>query len=771
MDTNKKCFLLLILFFLFIAFNVSGQQLSVSGRVQTQNTHIPVKYASVILSKQDSIFLKGTTTDSIGIFGLNNLSADSYILTVSCMGFEQKKILIQNLSESTHIDIFLNESVLSINEVVISASSTVSRINQRIVFPTQLQLSHSANGIQLLNTMMLPGLNINPMLNCISSPDGGTVILQINGINATSEELLTIQPGQIKRVEYSDYAGIRYGNSSKIVNFIVQRNNKGGVVGVDLMNSMNIIAGGDVVFAKFNQGESEYSLHYTAAFQDFKNNCRNLTERFDFGSSFLSRKEIREGGDYQAQAHDLVLGYNFQQNDSSFFNAKIKYGYTYHPHNDFNNCLVVNNISAGWISEKLSRKLYAPTVDLYYQYGFNNKQKLYANIVGSYFKAQSDRAYLEYNNTNILFRENLNTSSDRISLIAEGIYEKGFNRGTLKFGLKHIQSYTEQRFFQESQIQYVLNQSETALFSEWNFQSKQLNYSLGLKLNRVSLSNEAVAKDYIHLLPKAMIGYKFTENSFIRYDMEMSQTNPTLFELTDTEIRIDPYYVEKGNSSLKPYWNLNNALFYENRMGLLTFNLNLSYHYKHNPIMESKSLVGSYFVMTLNNMNRWNKYHTDMTCKIGMIRNVLQFSLTGGFNHYDSQGKDYTHSHSNFYYRADLLAMYKKWMFMAQIQPFDEQLYGETLTKSGNYHYLAVQYNTNNLSLGIGAFNPFKNVSRTIVENVNQEAPFRRESFSDASRIFVFTLTWNFSFGKTHTSGNQLLNNKDTEKGIRERYK
>ena len=130
------------------------------------------------------------------------------MLSVSCLGFETKRILIQNLTESAQIDVYLNENVLLLGEVVISASSTINKINQRIVFPTKLQISHSANGMQLLNTMMLPGLNINPMLNTISSSDGGKVILQINGVNTTPEEIQTLQPRQIKRIEYSDYAGI-----------------------------------------------------------------------------------------------------------------------------------------------------------------------------------------------------------------------------------------------------------------------------------------------------------------------------------------------------------------------------------------------------------------------------------------------------------------------------------------------------------------------------------------------------------------------------------
>ena len=244
MDLNKKHLLYLTVFFLFLSLNASGQSNSISGRVLNQNTKESVEYASVVLFKQDSVFLNGTTADSIGRFVFTNLTSDDYVLSVSCMGFEAKKILLQNLSESAEIDVLLNESVLSLGEIVISASSTINKINQRIVFPTKLQLNHSANGMQLLNTMMLPGLNINPMTNTISSFDGGKVMLQINGVNVTSEEIQTLQPCQIRRVEYLDYAGIRYGAASKIVNFIVIRDDKGGVIGVDLMNSLNILAGG-----------------------------------------------------------------------------------------------------------------------------------------------------------------------------------------------------------------------------------------------------------------------------------------------------------------------------------------------------------------------------------------------------------------------------------------------------------------------------------------------------------------------------------------------
>lgn len=772
MDLNKKHLLYLIVFFLFLSLNAFGQSNNITGRILDQSTKEPVEYANVTLFRQDSVFIEGTVSDTIGRFGFTNLISDDYVLLISCMGFETKKILLQNFLESVEIDVFLSERMLSLDEIVISASSTISKINQRIVFPTKLQLDHSANGMQLLNTMMLSGLNINPMTNTISSSDGGKVVLQINGVNTTSEEILTLQPRQIRRIEYSDYAGIRYGEASKIVNYIVTRDDKGGIIGMDLMNSLNILAGGDVFFAKFNKGRSEYALNYTTAFQKINSNNRTRFGSYQFGNSTpLYRDEIGDGGDYSYQMHDVTFGYNYQKNDSTFFNAKLKYALTDHPHNDFKSNLKENGIEIGQILDGVSQKINAPTIDLYYEHGLKNQQKVYANVVGSYAKAETGRNYMEFDNANTLFSEQFGLVSNKYSLIAEGIYEKGFTYGSLKLGTKHIQSFTDQEIHQNGVFKSDLNQTESSVFAEWHHSKDNFSYSFGLRINRVHFSNSSINKSYYNFLPKVMFGYRLSEKSFIRYDAEMSQTNPTLVELTDTEIRIDPYLAEKGNLSLKPYRNLNNNLFYESKKGLFTFNANLRHHHKHNPIMESLKEQGDVFLIMSENMKSWNKYNAEMTLKVGMIKNILQFSFTGGYSHFNSQGKNYSHTHSNFYYSANVLAMYKKWMFIGQIQPFDEKLYGETLTKSGNYHYLAIQYNTDNFSFGIGAFNPFRNVSRTIIENKNNQSPFRRESFSSASQTIVATLTWNFSFGKTHNSSSKSIENKDTDYGIKSSYK
>ncbi|WP_368128954.1 carboxypeptidase regulatory-like domain-containing protein, partial [Bacteroides faecis] len=114
MDLNKKHLLYLIVFFLFGNLNAFGQSINISGRILSQGTQDAVEYANIVLFKQDSIFLQGTTSDSIGRFEFMNLSPNDYVLSVSCMGFEPKKILLQNLAETVEIDVFLNESALSL---------------------------------------------------------------------------------------------------------------------------------------------------------------------------------------------------------------------------------------------------------------------------------------------------------------------------------------------------------------------------------------------------------------------------------------------------------------------------------------------------------------------------------------------------------------------------------------------------------------------------------------------------------------------------------
>ena len=56
---------------------------------------------------------KGTFSDNNGYFKLNNLDTSSYIIEISYIGYETKKLTIENLSENREYKIILKESQLT----------------------------------------------------------------------------------------------------------------------------------------------------------------------------------------------------------------------------------------------------------------------------------------------------------------------------------------------------------------------------------------------------------------------------------------------------------------------------------------------------------------------------------------------------------------------------------------------------------------------------------------------------------------------------------
>lgn len=93
MDLNKKHLLYLIVFFLFLSLNAFGQSNNITGRILDQSTKEPVEYANVTLFRQDSVFIEGTVSDTIGRFGFTNIISDDYVLLISHMGFETKNLI------------------------------------------------------------------------------------------------------------------------------------------------------------------------------------------------------------------------------------------------------------------------------------------------------------------------------------------------------------------------------------------------------------------------------------------------------------------------------------------------------------------------------------------------------------------------------------------------------------------------------------------------------------------------------------------------------
>lgn len=78
-----------------------------------------------------------------------------------------------------------------------------------VYLPSKSAVENSKNGVQLLGNLMIPSLSVNDALGTIQAA-GQSVQVRINGRESTIDQVRTLLPETIKRVEWIDNPGLRY---------------------------------------------------------------------------------------------------------------------------------------------------------------------------------------------------------------------------------------------------------------------------------------------------------------------------------------------------------------------------------------------------------------------------------------------------------------------------------------------------------------------------------------------------------------------------------
>ena len=467
--------------------------------------------------------------------------------------------------------------------------------------------------------------------------------------------------------------------------------------------------------------------------------------------------------------HNTSLNYSLVEADKYYFNATLRYSFT--KERKKSHSLLYEKRTPEQITDVRSggeSRSHLPSLDLYYMRTLKNKQTVTANIVGTYINTDANQNYTEKEEEEVLSDVLSNVLGKKYSLIGEGIYEKNWDFGRLSSGVKHSQAWTDNTYAGTVGGNTRMKQSETYLFAEFSGKVKRLNYMGGVGVARSWFKQEGEdSYRYYSFRPKVSLQYNMTDNTFIRLGGSVGNTSPALSELSAIEQIIDTLQIRRGNPYLTPYMNYNTYLNYEYRKGLFTGGVNLYYWYSPDMIMEETLFENNKFIRTYANQNSWQKVSGDLNVRFGPIKNILMFNITGGVNHFISDGRTYRHTYTNLYYTASVMAMYKKFMGMFQIGSPRNNFVGETMHGGENIHLFMLRYNQGKFTAGAGIMLPFSSLYKREDENRNRYAPYKMKSFStSASRMLLLTFSWNFEFGRKYKGGSKKLNNIDTDAGI-----
>ena len=105
-----------------------------------------------------------------------------------------------------------NTKEINLNEVTVNASRIVNKANGMIIIPTESQRKAATNGYSMLGKLGLPYIRIDEARHSITAlGNQGDVQIRINNVIATKEDMLAINSESIKRIDFIDKPGVRYG--------------------------------------------------------------------------------------------------------------------------------------------------------------------------------------------------------------------------------------------------------------------------------------------------------------------------------------------------------------------------------------------------------------------------------------------------------------------------------------------------------------------------------------------------------------------------------
>ncbi|MDO9633948.1 MAG: outer membrane beta-barrel protein [Paludibacter sp.] len=168
---KRNHFTYILFLFVFFAQNTYAETLpstkSITGKVITieNETATPLPFASVqLLLKNDSSFVKGTTTNEDGIFQLSFTKEGEYLILISSVGYLQTYEDVKVHAKKTNYD--LGEIVLPENAIVLAEASVVAQRREMIVKEDTVEYDATAyrlreNAVVEDLLKRLPGITID----------------------------------------------------------------------------------------------------------------------------------------------------------------------------------------------------------------------------------------------------------------------------------------------------------------------------------------------------------------------------------------------------------------------------------------------------------------------------------------------------------------------------------------------------------------------------------------------------------------------------------
>lgn len=222
-----------------------------------------VAAATVILlePKDSTVLTYGITTDD-GRF-LIPCDKTDVIAKVNCLGYMPTFHRCTSFNVGT---ITMEPLPVNLKNVTVQARNATIYTDKTVYIPSQRQKNAAQNAIDLLRHMAIPQIRVNAINGTVADNFGGNVVIYINNLEASKEEMEGLKTGDVRKVEFLEFpTDPRYRGAEKVINIIVQEYVYGGYT--KLSANENFLTGlysRVNAFSKFTYKRMTYDLYVGA---------------------------------------------------------------------------------------------------------------------------------------------------------------------------------------------------------------------------------------------------------------------------------------------------------------------------------------------------------------------------------------------------------------------------------------------------------------------------------------------------------------------------
>ena len=599
-----------------------------------------------------------------------------------------------------------------LQEIVIQAPKVIRKADMDVYHPSKSAVEHSQNGLQLLNNLMIPTLTVSDALGTIQAA-GQSVQVRINGRESSIEQVRTLLPETIKRVEWIDNPGLRYGGANYVLNFIVSNPTVGGSFMAQARPALNQAWGFYMADAKFNTGRSQWEVGGNFKLTNKIKTHRDYTETFTYSDgTTLTRDETSRGGTMDNSFANAWASYSYIKPDTTVFMAEFG---LFHKLTDkflYNGLLSLSDGSDDiLLTDSHGDKGGTPSLSLYWQQNLAHKQMLIVNFNSSFYFGRSYSDYIEQLPGAASYLTDIHTNiKDRNQAYAiEADYTKNWRNGRFTAGASYTANRNRSQYESLGGDIFHQRQDKIYIFAEYfhRFGKWTATAGMGVQYTDFLFKETNQGTHTWNPRPQATITYSLNQNHNFRLNFTSWQSTPSLAETNIVPQQLDGFQWRVGNQNLKTANSYMLTFRYGFNVPRVSGSFGVRAFTSPNAITPLLQWEGDKLITTYENSRGLQNLSFFLAPQIEIIPKWLMLSGYVQFRMEHMRGTGYTHRSNAWSGNANIQLMHWGFVLSGQYVRAQRDLWGEKISWGENLNIIDLSYNWKSWQFSAGVIMPF----------------------------------------------------------------